>query len=369
MLTGLISNRISWRQALVSVGVGLLLAAIIMQAAGFNALHAFQWLFSGASGLRFHNAGAPSFNLYNAAQSLAQAVPLLLCGMAVAVAFRAGLFNIGGQGQMALGALAAGIAGLAAPRSGWGAPWVCLALLAGASAGAALAAVAALLKAWRGVHEVLSTIMLNFIAINICTYIASGPLRDPHSMATQTPGIGAAAHLHAWVTGSNLNAGLILALLLAAGSGWLLQRTSLGFAIRAVGANPRAAEASGISIAGATTWAMAISGALAGVAGALAVLGVQHRYVEGIAGNFGFDGISVALLGGIVAPGVIVSSLFFGALANGAAVMQLQVGVPDAVATVVQAAVILMVAVRPGGGLRPARRVPAETPGSLHASG
>ena len=372
-----LSDRGGIVRALVSIAAGLLVAGVLIQISGYNALEAFSSLWSGATGLQGGPVQGPSdiavgtghINMFQLAQSLAKVTPLLFCGLAVALGLRAGLFNIGGQGQMTVGALAAAAVGLIGASSGGALPapvHILLTLAAGALAGAAWGALPGLLKAWRGVHEVISTIMLNFVGINIVNYIASHNMKDAHSQNLQTPQMAASSWLAPLVPHSNVSLGLALALAVALGMAFLISRTSLGFAIRAVGTNPEAAEAAGISTGRTIVLTMALSGALAGVAGAVEVMSVHHRYVDGVAGSYGFDGIAAALLGGLGGGGVIFSALFFGLLASGSDAMQSITSVPAPVASVVQAIVILFVGVRAfrlGGAKRPPQPAPGD-PGS-----
>lgn len=345
-------------RAAVGVIAGMLAAAIVVRvSAGPGAWSALGALASGAVGI---HAGPPTIpgdpgihlgavalhlSRYELAQSLSRATPLLLCGLAVVLALRAGMFNIGAQGQMTLGALAGAVVGAhAGTTGGW--LWLPLMLAAGVAAGAALGAIAGVLKAARGVHEVLSTIMLNYLAINCSTYLASGPWKDHTSMAVQTPAIGHAAELANWVRGANFSAGFLIALAAAVLLSLLIGRTAVGFDIRAVGAGAEAARANGVQVARVLTGTMAGSGALAGLAGAIEVAAIHHRYVDGVAASYGFDGIAVALLGALTPAGVVASALFFGALQSGAAFMQLQTNVSDSLASIVEAVIILAVGVR-----------------------
>ena len=282
------------------------------------------------------------------AQSLATVTPLLFCGLAVGLGLRAGLFNIGAQGQMTVGALAAAAVGLIGAAGPGGIPpllHVLMIIAAGALAGGVWGAIAGLLKAWRGVHEVISTIMLNFVGINVATYLVSHNLKDSGSQNLQTGRLAASGVLPPLVPHTNLTTGLILALLAAAAVSLFISRTRAGYAIRAVGLNAEAAEAAGIRTGRVLFGAMMLSGALAGVAGAIEVAGVHHRYVDGLAGSYGFDGIAVALLGGL-GGGAILSALFFGLLASGSDAMQALTSVPAPVSVVVQAIVIVFVGIR-----------------------
>ncbi len=327
---------------IASVLSGILIIVIFLAASGYNVGSAFSALWIGATGIQI----APiSFQPYQLAQSLANATPLLFTGLSVAIGMKAGLFNIGAQGQLTFGAFATAVVGF----SFNGMPaiiHICLALGAGAIAGAIWGAIPALLKSARGVHEVISTIMLNYVASDITSYMVTHSLKDRGSQAPQTAAISKNIHLHPFVPGSLLNAGIFIALSVVALSSWFISRTSWGFRIRAVGESREAAETNGVPITATLLLAMALSGAAAGLAGAVMVLGQEHRFVKGMSGSYGFDGIAVALLGGNSGLGVTLSALFFGGLASGANNMQLLTNVPDSIATVVQAVVIFFAGVR-----------------------
>lgn len=343
-------------RSLLSIALGLVVAAIVMRLCGYNPGEAYAALLQGASGLK---PGAPvaltdlslggwHLSLYDLAQTLSHVTPLIFTGLSVTLGLRAGLFNIGAQGQMIAGAIAAATVGL------WGngtlSPLlhVPLTLCAGVVGGALWGMLAGFLKASRGVHEVISTIMLNYIALNISFYLINHSLLDntPNNMTPQSPLLPNSSQLPALVSGANLSAGIFLALFCAVAVTFLIRKTSLGYEIRAVGLGAEAAKANGISVEGVTLKTMGLCGALAGLAGAIEVMGVQHRFVSGIASSYGFDGISVALLGGLSGIGVLLSGLFFGGLSNGASAMKLIADVPDSIAIVVQAVVIIFIGIR-----------------------
>ena len=360
-------------RAALSILLGLALAAVVMQAAGYRPLEASAALFTGATGLASGPAARSTdvafgllhftfhFSREKLAGSLYHATPLLFTGLSVALGLRAGLFNIGAQGQMTVGALAAAGAGLAGGKSGL--PplvHVPLTLLAGLLAGAAWGAIPGFLKARRGVHEVIATIMLNFVALNLAGYLVSHNLRNTagKSMAPQTATMAKSAWLTPLIPNTTLTAGLFLALIAVAAVAFLIRRTALGYEIRAVGQGTEAARAAGIPVASILVKTMALAGGLAGLAGAVEVMGVQHYYSAGVEGTYGFDGIAVALLGGLNGGGVALSALFFGALANGARYMQLMTDVPDTIATMVQAFIIVFVGVRWHRAQKSAKSVP-----------
>jgi simple sugar transport system permease protein len=271
--------------------------------------------------------------------TLLLATPLLLTGLAVALCFRCGVWNIGAEGQLLVGALAAT---WVATRGLAPAPAVLLlpaVILAGAAAGAGFGAIAGLLRAGRGVSEVISTLLLNFVAIQLIALAVHGPLQeavgaypksDPFPPAALLPAIG------------RLHLGIPIALLLAAGTAGLLLRTAIGFRMRAVGLSPRAARFAGISPERITVFTMAVGGALAGLAGAVEVSGVTGQLYEGISPGHGYTAIAVALLARLHPVGVIPAALFFGALEAGAGAMQRSAGVPAVVSQIVQGTVILL---------------------------
>jgi ABC-type uncharacterized transport system permease subunit len=338
---------------MLSVLVGLILAAALMKASGYSPGEAFSALWTGATGLAAgpphgtHDLafGSGHIALFQMAQSFSKMTPLLFCGLAVALGLRAGLFNIGAQGQMTFGALAAASVGARAGLPPW--VHVPLTLAAGAAAGALWGALPGLLKARRGVHEVISTIMLNFVALDIANYAITHNLRDPNSQNPQTVEIASSAVLTPLIPHTAFTGGLVLALLAALAVTLLIHYTALGYAIRAVGLGTEAARAAGIAVPRTLVVTMALSGALAGIAGAVEVMGVQHRYAGGIAASYGFDGIAVALLGNTGGFGVILSALFFGGLASGSSYMESLTNVPAPISVIVQAVVIAFVGMRP----------------------
>ncbi len=347
---------------LAGIAAGLAVAAIIMLCSGYHPVAAFAAMWTGATGLEAGPAtsdtmirlGSGHINLFLLAQTLAKITPLLFTGTAIAVGLRAGLFNIGAQGQMLMGALfAAGVGALgkhSAAGDGSINPGlhVLLVLVAGAAAGALWGALSGVLKAYRGVHEVISTIMLNFAALDIIQYLVTHNMKDdaPGSMSAQSPLMAQTAWLWPYVHGSNLTAGILLAIISTFAAALFIGRTSTGLQIRAVGLSPDTARASGIDVRRITVLTMALSGAIAGLAGAVEVMGIHHRYVAGVAGTAGFDGIAVALLGNLSGPGVALSALFFGALASGSGYMETTTNVPAPISEIVQAVVILLVGIK-----------------------
>ncbi len=277
-------------------------------------------------------------------ETLLSSTPLVLTGLSVALAFRAGLFNIGGEGQLQLGALASVFVGF----SFTGLPWFIhlpLALAAGIVAGALWGFIPGLLKARTGAHEVITTIMLNFVAVQLVNFALRSPLfqrpgrSDPISKVVES-----SAALSPIIEGLRVHWGIVLAVLAAMFVSWLLFHSTKGFEFRAVGLNPHAARYAGMSIGGSIIVSMMIAGGLAGLAGSVAVLGTTRTLIPGLAGGAGFDGITVALLGRSRPLGVVASAILFGALRAGATPMQVATGTPVYLVVVIQALVIMFVA-------------------------
>ena len=287
--------------------------------------------------LLFHEAFGTGYGL---GQTLFRATPLVFGGLSVALAFRAGLFNIGGEGQMLLGGLAAALVGAHAPL-----PAIALlpaALLAAAAAGGAWGAIPGVLKARFGAHEVINTIMLNFIALSLVSWLGHD-LFETATVRTREIAAGAVLpRLDAWfpvLHGAPVNSSLMLGALLAALVSVLLLRTRLGYELRAVGQNAPAAQYGGISIGVTQAVAMTLAGALAGLGGTNFVLGYKHYFELGFTGGAGYMGIAVALLGRNSPAGVLVASVLFGALAYGGLVVNQRV--PRELIEVLEALVIL----------------------------
>jgi simple sugar transport system permease protein len=277
--------------------------------------------------------------------TLVRTVPLLLTGVAVALAFRAGVLNIGAEGQLLVGAAAAAAVALALGADGGGAPlWTSLALLAAAIGGAIWAGVAALLRTRYGVLEVISTIMLNFVALHLVSYLVRGPLQEPTRVYPQSASVVDALRLPRVPGAGRLHAGILLALGLALVAGWALRETAAGFRLMATGENPSAAASAGlIDVRGTTMRAFLVTGAFAGLAGGVEVLGVTFALYENISPGYGYTAIAVALLARLDPWRVVVTAVLFGALEAGAGAMQRDAGVPSTLVSVIEAALILAV--------------------------
>jgi ABC-type uncharacterized transport system permease subunit len=277
--------------------------------------------------------------------TLVAATPLILVGLSVALCFKAGLFNIGGQGQFLIGAVTA--AGMASALS-TASPLVALpvSLLAGVIAGAAYAMIAGALKAFTGAHEVVTTIMLNYVAIQVISYLITGPLREKGASFARSPDVGNAAVplLFNQGTGHEAHLGIILPFIAAPIILWLLYRTTVGFEIRTVGANPDVARYAGMRPRLLVILTMAVGGLLGGLAGGIEILGVQHYMPAAYSTNVGFDAITVALLARANPIGVVFSGLLLGAMRAGAPLMQIQAGVPVQMIDLLQGLILFFLA-------------------------
>jgi ABC-type uncharacterized transport system permease subunit len=320
----------------ILVAFGALAAVVVaMIAGGFDAASALNALWRGSFG--------SSYAFFSA--TLVRAAPLIVLGLAVTLAFRAGVLNIGAEGQLLAGASAAVSVALA--FSTW--PRLLLVpaeLLAGVAAGAAWAGIAAVLRQRSGVLEVISTLMLNSIAQFGVSFLVRGPLEEPTRVYPQTMSIADAGRLPLLIAGQRLHAGFVLALLLAVTLWWILGSTATGFRVRVVGAGPAAAASAGrVAVERVVFGAFVASGAIAGLGGALEATGVTYALYEGISPGFGYTAIAVALLARLEPLSVIFTGVFFGALEAGAATMQRDAGVPAVFVTVVEAMVVLGVLV------------------------
>jgi simple sugar transport system permease protein len=324
--------------------------ALALQAAGYDAALAMQALWLGSFGSWFAFGSA----------TLVRAVPLILAGLAVALAFRAGIWNIGAEGQLLAGAAACATVALALGD----APMIValpLALLSGTAAGALWAGIAAWLRHRFGVLEVISTIMLNFIALHLVSWLVRGPLQEPLGIYPQSPSIPEGARLPLLAPPSRLHAGIVIALIAAPALWWMLRTTAAGFRLRAVGASPAAARsAGGIRVERVVASAFLASGALAGIAGAAEVSGVTYALYENISPGYGYSAIAVALLARLDPLGVVASGIFFAALESGALAMQRDAGVPSVVVYLIEAVLILLVLAAPATRRAIERRLPSD---------
>jgi len=281
--------------------------------------------------------------IYPFTESLVTATPYIFAGLAVAIGFRCGLFNIGAEGQFFMGALGSAYVGYSIT----GLPWYIhlpLAILGGALAGAIWGAIPGFLKAKFGAHEVVNTIMMNWIAFRLSDWLLTGPMMAS-GFRPVTPTIQKAAELPRFFSDPlRFNWGFVLALVVAYLVYWFLFKTTLGFEIRSVGANPDGSKYAGMSIVRNFVLVMILSGGLAGMAGAAQVLGVDHWVGQGFSAGYGFDAIALALLGKSHPVGVVLSAIVFGILRSGATRMQSMAGIPIDIISIIQGLVIIFVA-------------------------
>jgi simple sugar transport system permease protein len=340
----------------ISVLIALVLGAVFVLVSGHDPFEAYAALLLGAF-------GSP----YDISETLVIAVPLTLAGLSVAVAFRTGLFNIGAQGQLLVGALAAGAVG-ARFADLPGVLLLPLTLAGGVLAGAGYGAIAGYLKATRGVNEVITTIMQNYIVVFVMHWLLqNGPMSAPNALGTPASApIGAGAILPIVIPNeivplSRLHAGILLAIAAVVLFWFLLWRTSLGYELRAVGLGARAAAQAGIDPRRRIVLVMAIAGGFAGLAGMIQVSGVFHRVFDGFSAGFGFDAIAVALLGKNSPVGVALAGLLFAAFARGGTIMQSNAGISSHLVEVVEAIVLFVIAAEAiVRGIADRRGTPAE---------
>lgn len=288
--------------------------------------------------------------------SIVRAVPLALSGLAVALAFRAGLLNIGAEGQLLIGACAATAMGAWLSNAS-GLLAIGAMLTAATLAGASWAFVAAELRRRFGVLEVISTIMLNFIAISITGWLVRGPLQEPTHVNPQSASLPLSQHLPVLIPDTRIHVGALLVVILAFGLWWWLRHSASGFRLRAIGANPFAAASAGqISVARTALGAFLLSGALAGLAGGVELNGVTYALYENFSPGYGYTAIAVALLARLNPVGVVGTALLFGALEAGSSAMQRDAAVPSVVVSVVEASLILLVVAADRWQLRSALR-------------
>ncbi len=319
--------------AVVLAVVILLLLAAILALSGFAVAPALTALVRGAAG--------SSYAIFSA--TLIRATPLILTGLAVALAFQGGILNIGAEGQLLAGAAVAAAVALGLGDSLGGMALV-IALAASSAGGAAWAAIPAWLRRRFGVLEVISTIMMNFVALYAVSYLVRGPLQEPTHAYPQSSTLPAATHLPILLPGTRLHVGFALAVLAACAAWFFVRNLAAGFRLRVVGVNPdAAASAAGIDVPAVSMRTFLISGALAGLAGGVELTGVTFALYENISPGYGYTAIAVALLAGLHPGLVIVSGIFLGALEAGAAGMQREAGVPLVVVSVVEASIILAI--------------------------
>ncbi len=320
---------------MIGIAIALLLAfaliAVLLLWQGVNPFDTFAALFQGAL------VGWP-----NLSASLLLATPLILGGLGIALSFRCGIFNIGGEGQLYLGALAATWIGV---NLGGLPPFLLipLCILASIVFGGLWALIPGYLKITRGYNETVTSVLLNYVSVNFVNYALASFFRAEGMLNHQSPKISENAHLTKFTTGSELNTGFLMAIGAVVLFYFIFYKTDCGFKLRAVGSNMEASRTSGMNTKGYLLTAILISGALAGVAGSVQVMGYQYLMVQNFSPNTGYDVIAVALMGNLHPIGVAVAGVFLGALRSGASVMQIMMGVPVTILYVIQGIIILSV--------------------------
>ncbi|MGH2447107.1 MAG: ABC transporter permease [Chloroflexota bacterium] len=326
----------------LAVVFALIIGGLVVLAAGSNPINGYVQLAEGAFG-----------GVYNISETLVAAIPLMLTGLAVAFAFRGGLFNIGAEGQFTAGAILSTYVGISVDLPGI--LLIPLAMLAGAAAGAFWAGIAGLLKAWRGAHEVITTMMLSYTSILILYYLVqSSPTGAPGPMAQRFQvGVPETPPAHAFlpiiipgwlIKNDRLSLGLLIALAAAVLFWFLLWRSTVGYKIRAVGLNQKAAGYAGINVGGQIVLTMIIAGALAGLGGMVEVFGLApYTLTWDFSSGFGFTAIAVALLGRNNAVGTILAAILFGAFVHGGAIMQANANISTHLVDMVQGLIIFFI--------------------------
>ena len=314
----------------LGVVIGLLIGAVLMLIADVDPLEAYKLMLSGALG-----------GQRQITETLLKTAPLLLIGLGLCVAFRARVWNIGAEGQYFMGALLGGLVALYLPH--WPRAILLLTMLAAGIVGGALwALIPALLKVRARINEIISTLMLNYIAILFLTYLARGPLQEPGGYLPVSARFDPATRLPL-LPGTRIHAGVLLAFALVPIVYYLLWHTPLGFRARAVGSRASVARYAGINVERIIVFVLLFSGALAGLAGIIEVSTLHYRLKAGISAGYGFSAILVALLGRMNPFGVAIASLFFAVLIIGAETMHVLAGVPPELADAIQAIIVLSV--------------------------
>jgi len=310
----------------------LALGGVVIALSGLNVWEGYQAIFRGAFG------GPARIGV-----TVTKATPLILAGLGVALPLRCGLINLGGEGQVYIGALVATLVALVFPDLPW-AVHMPLVIVAGFAGGALWGAIPGWLRARLGLNELITTIMLSYVAFWIVSYLVHGPLKDPqgggYPWTVQVP---ASAVLPMLGKGFRINLGVLLALIAAVASHFLLWRTAFGFEMRAVGAGPQAARLAGIRSGRVTVLTFAIGGGLAGLAGMAEIMGVQFRLSDFFSPGYGWDAIVVAMAGQANPLGVVLMGFFFGALRNGAESASRSIGMPASISLIIQASTLLFI--------------------------
>lgn len=312
--------------------LSLIIAGVIMLAGGYDPLEAYAALAEGAFG---------SSNAI--ANTLSKSIPLLFAGLAFAFASKGGMFNIGGEGQLYMGAFLSAVTAIAMDGMPRYAVILC-SVLAGMAGGALVGGVIGFLKARLKINEVIAAIMMNYVALYLTSYFVNNVVKEEGSMTAQTIAISPRYMFHQLIPKSQLSTALLLGIAVAAIIYFFFKKFRLGYHIRAVGENGMAAAAAGVSMAGLTVFTLAASGAIAGLAGVTEVLGKSGRFIDNFSPGYGFTGIAVAVLGNNNPFMILLSALLFGVLEAGAMKMSYSAGISSSMVKVIQGLVILFVA-------------------------
>lgn len=315
----------------LAILIAFIVGAVVLLVSGHSPIDAYFGMISGAFG-----------DIYGIGQTMMQATPIIFTSLAFLVSYKAGLFNIGGEGQFLMGAIAAAATGLYFE----GLPGIIhipLTLLAGMVVGGLWGLIPALLKSRFDAHEVITTMMLSYVAQYFTSYIVNYPLKAP-GWVSQTERLPVSAELARILPPTQLSSGVIIAIALVGLVWFVLNKTILGFELRAIGLNPTAAENSGIKINRGIILSMVFSGAIAGLGGAVEIMGTHKRFIDGFSPGYGWDGLAVALVGGLDPFGSLLASILFGALRSGGMIMARATGVPLDINILLQGLVILFVA-------------------------
>lgn len=316
----------------VAIAAALFIGALIILANGKNPIEGYAALLTGALGSK-----------YSIATTLVKTVPLILTGLATAIAFRTGIFNIGGEGQLYLGAFAASYVGFTFMKLP-GMIGIILAIVASAIVGGLYAFIPAMLKVRYSIDEVITTIMFNSIAIFFTDYLVNYPFASDQGKMGGTNMIAPAYKLTKLVKLSKLNTSIFYTALIALAVYYIMQKTSIGYNFKMVGQNPNFANYGGVNAKKQMIRAMVISGALCGIAGAFEVIGVHYRFLQNISPEFAFDGMLVSLIVKNNPLGVIFMSIFFGMLKTGSIAMERVTSIPSELVLVIQSVIILFIA-------------------------
>lgn len=310
---------------IISVLLALVVGGIVIACLGKNPIQGYALLFSGS-------LGTPQ----KFASSLVSACPLIFTALAAAFAYRCGVFNLGGEGQFIMGAVSAIVFLLVTGIEG--VLGTVLAILVGTVVGALWAALPGIMKITRGLNEMITSIMLNYVATLFMGFIYTNAFRDGGN--PQTPSVADSVML-AKIPGFRIHTGVILAIVLGLVVAYVISKTSFGFKIRAVGLNPLASKVNGFNVKFLVMAAFVISGAIAGMGGAVELLGKQYRLMSGFGSGFGFDGVAIALIAQLNPLASLIVAIFFGALTTGASSMQVGIMVPTAIVEIIRALIII----------------------------